>query len=74
MLSRGDVEAATALLQKAVDQRPGDPSLIYHLALAMEKSGRPDDGRKLLEPLLAKPDAFEDRPAAEKLLQQMKGQ
>jgi Flp pilus assembly protein TadD len=73
MLSRGDIAAATALLQKAVEQRPGDPSLTYHLALAMEKSGRPDDGRKLLEPLLAKPDAFDERPAAEKLLQQMKG-
>jgi Flp pilus assembly protein TadD len=73
MLQHGDVQPAVGLLQKAVTQRPGDPALTYHLALAMEKLGKADESRKLLEPILAKPDPFEDRPAAEKLMQEVKG-
>jgi putative PEP-CTERM system TPR-repeat lipoprotein len=74
MLQRGDIKPAVELLKRAVAARPDDPSLTYHLALALDKSGQAEDGRKLLEPLLAKTDAFDDRAAAEKLLAQMKGQ
>jgi putative PEP-CTERM system TPR-repeat lipoprotein len=74
MLQHGEVQPALGLLQKAVAQRPDDPTLAYHLALALQKSGKGDESRKVLETILAKPDSFEDRPAAEKLMQEVKDQ
>ena len=39
--------------QKKLEAKPGDPALIDDLAVAYAKLGRPEDGIKLLEPVLA---------------------
>jgi putative PEP-CTERM system TPR-repeat lipoprotein len=71
MLQHGDTAPALSLLQKASAQRPDDPALAYHLAVAYQKSGKPEDARKALEPVLARPAPFDDRPAAETLLREL---
>ena len=55
-----------------VRQQPRDPSIQYHLAAALGRSGRPADAKALLEKLLGSGVAFADKAEAEKLLQQLK--
>ena len=73
MLAQGNVPAAVATLRVAVAQAPEVPALSYHLAVALQKDGKPEDSIKLLTPILARPQAFDDRAAAEQLMRDLKG-
>ncbi len=69
MVGQGDAKSAVRLLEQSSQQRPDDPALKYHLAVALNSTGRKEEAVKLLQPLVSRPDAFADRPAARKLLQ-----
>ena len=71
MVRQGDPKGGLSLLQQASTQRPADPTLKYHLAVALNDNGQKDDSVKLLQPLVSGPDVFDDKPAARKLLENL---
>ena len=73
MVAQGDAKSAVQLLEQSSKQRPDDPTLRYHLAVALNDTGRKDDAVKLLQPLVSGSNDFADKPAARKLLQELTG-
>ena len=71
MVKQGDAKSGLSLLQQASTQRPADPTLKYHLAVALNDSGQKDDSLKVLQPIVTSPEAFDDKPAARKLLEEL---
>ena len=71
MVRQGDAKSGLSLLQQASAQRPADPTLKYHLAVALNDNGQKDDSVKVLQPLATGQDAFDDKPAARKLLEEL---
>ncbi len=71
MTNQGDAKAAVPLLQQASSQRPNEPTIKYHLAVALNGAGRKDEAIKTLQALVSGGDAFDDRPAARKLLEDL---
>lgn len=67
----GDTKAGLPLLQRSSVQRPDDPAVQYHLAVALKNDGQRDAAAKVLGPLLAGNTAFEDKVAAQSLLQEV---
>ena len=74
LAAKGDPKAGLPLLQQANAARPTDPSIRYHLAVALDGAGQKAEAVKLLETLAAEPAAFDDKVAAKKLLDQLKAQ
>ena len=72
LLARGDAKQAVNRLTAANQSAPADPNIQYHLAAALDRSGRSADARAILEKLLGSGAAFADKAAAEKLLKQLK--
>ncbi|HYM32607.1 MAG TPA: XrtA/PEP-CTERM system TPR-repeat protein PrsT [Candidatus Cybelea sp.] len=67
-LKKGDAQTAVPLLQKAYDDSKKSPQIGYHLAMALQKSGRNADARTVLQAVVADSRPFDDKAAAEKLL------
>ena len=65
--------AALPFLQLAAQQRPQDPDIAFHLALALEKTGKGAEAVKLLKAALADAKAFENRADAQALLTRLGG-
>ena len=72
MLAQGSIAEAVSVLSQAAAQAPTNPAIAYHLAAALKQSGKRADGIRLLEPFITDPTQFDDRPAAEKLLRELK--
>ncbi len=70
MVQQGEAKSGLPLLQQASTQRPTDPSVKYHLAVALKENGQKDEAAKLLQPLLAGGD-FDDKGSARKLLDEL---
>lgn len=68
MVTQGDAKSGLGLLQQAVTQRPNDPTLKYHLAVAMKDTGQKDKAVELLKTITAAPESFDDKANARKLL------
>jgi len=71
LVQQGDPGIALGLLRKASAAAPGEPSIRYHLAVALNQNGQRDEARKLLASLIAERVTFDDKPAAEKLLAEL---
>ena len=71
MSQQGDAAKAVPLLQSAVAARPQNPSIKYHLAVALKDTDRPTEAIAVLKPLLDNPASFDDRPAAQALLAEL---
>ena len=71
MVQEGDAKSGLPLLQRAVEQRKDDPTLQYHLAVALRTVGQKDDAIKILQPLVSGPAVFDDKGAARSLLQEL---
>ena len=67
----GETKAAIPLLQRSSLQRPNDPAVQYHLAVALKNDGQRDAAAKVLGPLLASTTAFDDKAAAQSLMQEV---
>jgi len=71
LVRQGEPGVALGLLRKATATAPGDPTIRYHLAVALNEQGHRDEAKKLLASLIASPTAFDDKQAAEKLLAEL---
>ncbi|HEX2645747.1 MAG TPA: tetratricopeptide repeat protein, partial [Candidatus Dormibacteraeota bacterium] len=68
----GDTAQALPYLKAANAALPREPSIQYHLAVALSRGGNSADARDLLEKLLGSGVAFPDKTRAEELLKQLK--
>jgi putative PEP-CTERM system TPR-repeat lipoprotein len=73
MVQSGESKGAVSLLQQASNQRPADMAIKYHLAAALKDTGQKDDAVKLLQPIVAGREDFDDKAAARKLLEELTG-
>jgi putative PEP-CTERM system TPR-repeat lipoprotein len=76
LVQGGDAKRGMELLRKAVEAAPTQGDIRYHMAAALQRSGRADDARKELEKLLAggeRMENFSTKADAERLLRQLKG-
>ena len=72
MLGQGEADRATPYLSAANLSAPADPDIQYHLAVALQRVGRPADAEAMLETLLGSGVSFTDKSEAEKLLRDLK--
>ena len=71
MTSQGKAAGALALLRQAAGQMIGDPTVNYHLALALNQTGHPQDAMGILRGILGGLLDFDERPAAQRLYDQL---
>jgi Tfp pilus assembly protein PilF len=67
-LKKGLAQNALAQFQLAVEKLPQEPSINYHLALALFQLARNPEARKYVESSLNSKTFFEERAEAQKLL------
>jgi len=68
LLQQGKIQEATPLLKQAAQAMPETPSVQYHWAEALVKSGQTSEARALLQKLLASSQRFDERDKASTLL------
>jgi predicted Zn-dependent protease len=64
---QGNAKLGLLLLQRAAGPLRNDPAVLFHLATALKQNGKPDEAARLLEAVLSKGGAFEERAEAVKL-------
>jgi tetratricopeptide (TPR) repeat protein len=67
-LKKGLAENALAQFQLAVEKLPEEPSINYHMALALVEMSRNPEARKFIEKALDAEAAFDERKAAQELM------
>ena len=67
LVQQSKADRGAALLRRAAALQPGDQTIQYHLAAALQATGHHDDAVRVLDTLLAKPGEFDDRDAAQRL-------
>ena len=72
LLAQGEADKAMTYLSAANSAAPRNPDIQYHLAVALQRVGRPADAQAMLENLLGSGASFADKAEAEKLLQELK--
>jgi len=72
LLAQGEADKAMNYLSAANSAAPRNPDIQYHLAVALQRVGRPADAQTMLETLLGSGVSFTDKADAEKLLQELK--
>jgi tetratricopeptide (TPR) repeat protein len=72
LLAQGETDKAVVRLSAANSAAPRNPDIQYHLAVALQRVGRPADAQAMLEALLGSGISFADKAEAEKLLQELK--
>jgi len=68
LLQQGKIQEATPLLKQAAQAMPETPSVQYHWAAALVKSGQTTEARALLQKLLTSSQRFDERDKASTLL------
>ncbi len=68
LLDQGQTERPLRLFKEASEKAPDDLDIHYHLALALARGGDKAEAGKILKELLAKQKPFENKQAAESLL------
>ena len=69
---RGSPTLAIPQFELALTGRPDDPTITYHLALALNQDGQKEKALKVVEALLEKDVEFPDKKDAEALLQTLR--
>ena len=72
LLAQGEADRAMTYLTAANSAAPRNPDIQYHLAVALQRVGRPADAQAMLETLLGSGVSFTDKDEAEKLLRELK--
>jgi predicted Zn-dependent protease len=72
LVAQGEADKAMTYLTAANSAAPRNPDIQYHLAVALQRVGRPADAQAMLETLLGSGVSFTDKSDAEKLLQDLK--
>ena len=73
LVREGDAERGAGVLREASAQVPGEPGIHYHLAVALNALGQPDEARRELEMALGADKPFNDAAAARSLLKSLTG-
>ncbi len=73
MVTGGDPSGALPFLSGAHIGRPQDADVQYHLAVALNRTGKASDARQLLEQIVAQNAAFDSRDDAVALLRSLGG-
>jgi putative PEP-CTERM system TPR-repeat lipoprotein len=68
----GHAQDGLSLLQRASATNPGNPQIKYHLAVALNDTGRRDAARQVLLSLVDDKANFDEKPAAQRLLAELK--
>jgi Flp pilus assembly protein TadD len=71
LVTTGNATTGLGLLRQANTELPRDPSVAYHLAVAMKDTGHRDEAIKVLTPIVNGLQEFDDRSAAAKLLAEL---
>jgi len=74
LLEKGEVERARRFNDRALTQRPGDPTLLYHRILIMEKSGQKKKVAAELKALMKKDAKFPEQAEAEEALKRLEAE
>jgi len=72
LATHGAAAEALPLLRQAAKAKPQDPSVQYHVALALSGSGHQDEAEQVLGTLVSRPESFGDKPKAQALLAQLR--
>jgi len=67
LVQEGKPAEAVPILRKAVEKLPKNSEISYHFAVALERDGKADEARKILQRLLSGSGKFNERPEAQKL-------
>lgn len=68
LVQQGESDRAVPLLTAAVAGRPQNLTIKYHLAVALKNTGHTTEAVETLRSVVASPEPFDDRPAAQSLL------
>lgn len=68
---RGSPTLAIAQYEVALQGRPDDPTISYHLALALQQNGETERARDVLQKMLSTNEDFSERENAEALLREL---
>ncbi len=71
LLEEGQATNAIGLLRQAAVSDKANPTIQYHLAVALNATGQRDEAQQILTKLVQDPKAFDDKAAAEKLLAEL---
>jgi putative PEP-CTERM system TPR-repeat lipoprotein len=71
LVKQGDAATALPLLRQASSQLPGNLDIRYHLAAALNDTGQRDEARKLLTGIIEANAKFDEKPNAQKLLDEL---
>jgi putative PEP-CTERM system TPR-repeat lipoprotein len=71
LVQQGQAAAAIWLLQEASAAGSQNPEIRYHLAVALNQSGRRPEALKILTELINESSSFDGKPEAEKLLAEL---
>jgi len=71
LLSNGQALKAEAMINRAIDIEPENPTFTYHKAMILEASGRSNEARPLLERIVSTNQKFADRNEAQQLLEKV---
>jgi len=72
LAGEGETGRAMVYLNAASLAAPGDLGIQYHVAVALQRTGRTSDAREVLEALLGSGGSFAEKAEAEELLQELK--
>jgi Flp pilus assembly protein TadD len=73
VLQEGNATVGLTLLRRAAASIPNDPSVLYHLAMALKANGQHDGAARLVTALLANPAKFAERDDVVKLQTELGG-
>jgi putative PEP-CTERM system TPR-repeat lipoprotein len=68
LTTSGQAAKAVTLLRQASAQLPGDPTVQYHLAVALNDTGQRDEALKVVQPAAQGLLNFDDKAAAQQLM------
>ncbi len=71
LIQQKQPEMGLLLLRQAALRLPRDPSVYYHLAVALNDTGKPQDAVRVLDAILASKLSFAERDAAQILRQKL---
>ena len=70
-LKQGQVAEAVTTLRKAASLAPSNPSIQYHLAVALTRDGSAEEAKPILVGLVESDQVFDDRAAAKTLYESL---
>ena len=73
LTQQGGADKGLTYLTEASNALPANLDVQFHLAVALDKTGKPDDARKILKKIVASDANFDSKEDAKRLLSQLGG-